>query len=118
MVKILIVDDDPDIHFILKTALKKEGYDIVELSSGNECLMRIEEIKPDLVLLDIEMPDISGWEVCKRIKESKLSVPVSMLSIRRSKESIEKSLDYAHADKHLTKPINIKEVIRTVKDLA
>ncbi len=113
----MVVDDDPDIHFILKTALKKEGYDIVELLSGNECLMNIGEINPDLVFLDIEMPDISGWEVCKRIKESKLSVPISMLSVRRSKGSIEKSLDYAHADRHLTKPIKIKEVISTIKDM-
>ncbi|MFQ5887861.1 MAG: response regulator transcription factor [Candidatus Hydrothermarchaeales archaeon] len=117
MVKILIVDDEPDILFILKNALKKEGYDIVEMTSGNECLLKIEEIKPDLVILDIMMPDIDGWEVCKRIKESFKDIPVSMLSVRKSEDSIEKSLKYANADRHLTKPIKIEEVRRTVKQL-
>jgi DNA-binding response OmpR family regulator len=117
MVKILIVDDEPDIHFILKSALKKEGYDIVETYGGNECLTKIDKETPDLVLLDINMPDIDGWEVCKKIKESKIDVPVSMISVRRSPGSIKKSLEYAHADRHLSKPLNIKEVLSTIKDL-
>jgi len=117
MTKILIVDDDPDVHFILKSALKKEGYDVVEMSSGDECLTKIDEVDPDLVLLDIRMPDINGWEVCKKIKESNLGVPISMISIRRSADSVKKSLDYAHADRHLTKPLDMKEVLNTIKEL-
>ncbi len=117
MVKILIVDDEPDIHFILKSALKKEGYDIVEMYSGKECLMKINEETPDLVLLDINMPDIDGWEVCKKIKESNRGVPVSMISIRRSADSVKKSLDYAQADRHLSKPLDMKEVLSTIKEL-
>ncbi len=117
MTKILIVDDEPDVHFILKSALKKEGYDVVEMSNGNECLMKIGEVNPDLVLLDIRMPDMDGWEVCKKIKESNLGVPVSMISIRRSADSIKKSLDYAQADRHLTKPLDMKEVLSTIKEL-
>ncbi|MFQ5975485.1 MAG: response regulator transcription factor [Candidatus Hydrothermarchaeales archaeon] len=117
MAKIMIGDDEPDIIFTTKRMLEREGYDVEVARSGKECLDRIKKEKPDIVLLDIMMSKIDGWEVCKKIKESKMGVPVSMLSVRRSDDSVKKSLEYAHADNHLTKPINIKEVIKTVKDL-
>lgn len=113
---IMVVDDDPDIIFILRTLLRKNGFSVTAASSGSECLMKLKEKKSDLILLDIMMPDMSGWEVCKKIKKI-CSVPVSMLSIRRDKEDIKKSLKYAGADRHLAKPINFNDIMNTVNSL-
>jgi CheY-like chemotaxis protein len=119
MSKIMIVDDEPDVAYILKTVLVKEGYKVIEASNGKECLEKVKEEKPKLILLDIMMPDINGWEVCKEIKENPSTsyIPVSMLSIKGDDEDKKKSFEYAHADEHLTKPINFEEVISTVETL-
>lgn len=117
--KIMLVDDNEDILFMLRSVLEKEGYSIDEAKSGEECLRKIENIKPDLILMDIVMPGMNGWEVCKKIKESELliSVPVSMLSVRKDREDVRKSIEYAHADAHLTKPVNFEDLRRTVNNL-
>jgi DNA-binding response OmpR family regulator len=120
MTTIMVVDDDPGIVFILKTRLTREGYEVIEAYTGEECLQKIEEVKPDLVLLDTAMPDINGWEVCKRIKENQLtsSIPIAMLSIRDYEEDKKKSFEYAHADEHLIKSIYLhREVMDTVNTL-
>jgi CheY-like chemotaxis protein len=117
--KIMVVDDNEDMIYMLSTVLKKDGYKVVGATSGEECLRRVNTDKPDLILLDIMMPGIDGWEVCKRIKESGLfiSVPISMLSVRKDEEDFKKSLQYAHADAHLTKPVNFEELRKTVESL-
>lgn len=119
MAKIMVVDDESDHVFVLKIALRKGGYDVVEARSGKECLSKIARVKPDLVIMDIMMPDMNGWDVCKRIKEDPLtsSIPVSMLSVRREEEDIRKSFDYAHADEHLCKPIDLGKLLNTVEAL-
>ena len=118
MDKVLIVDDDMDIVYLVGKLLKKAGYRVIDAYSGKECLEKIKE-KPDLVLLDIMMPDIDGWEVCKRIKENPFTrlIPVAMLSVRRSEEDVRRSYDYAHADAHIAKPLNRKELISAVEFL-
>jgi DNA-binding response OmpR family regulator len=116
--KVLVVDDDPDWIFILKTILTKEGYEVIGVNSGKECLNKIKEVKPNVVLLDIMMPDINGWEVCRRIKEDRDTgyIPVSMLSIRDAEEDKKRSIECG-ADGYLGKPIKFEEVIRTVRKL-
>lgn len=113
-----MVDDDPDWIFILKTILTKEGYEVIGVNSGKECLNKIKEVKPNVVLLDIMMPDINGWEVCRRIKEDRDTgyIPVSMLSIRDAEEDKKRSIECG-ADGYLGKPIKFEEVIRTVREL-
>lgn len=119
MAKIMVVDDDPDHVFVLKVALRREGYEVAEVHGGKECLSRITELKPDLVLMDIIMPDMNGWDVCKKIKEDPLtsSIPVSMLSVRRDEDDVKRSLEYAHADEHLCKPIELGKLISAVEVL-
>ena len=113
---ILIVDDDSDIRYIVSKILQRDGYNTAEASNGLECLQRIREIDPDLVLLDIMMPDMSGWDVCRRIKEATPHLPVSMLSIKRDEKDIKRSLE-AGADGHLTKPIVKHEFLSAVQGL-
>lgn len=119
MSRIMVVDDDSDHVFVLKIALRKGGYDVVEAYGGKECLSKIAKVKPDLVIMDIMMPDMNGWDVCKRIKEDPLTsaIPVSMLSVRGEEEDIRKSFDYAHADEHMCKPIELGKLISTVEVL-
>jgi CheY-like chemotaxis protein len=117
--KIMIVDDNEDIIYLLKSMLEMDGYEVVGATSGEECLRRIGVEKPDLILLDIMMPGMDGWEVCREIKggESYPHVPVSMLSVRKDPEDVSKSLQYAGADAHLSKPVNLDELKKTVTTL-
>jgi CheY-like chemotaxis protein len=117
--RIVAVDDDEDYIYIIKTVLEREGYEVEGLTCGRECLRRVRELKPDLLILDVIMPDMDGWEVCRKIKESPStsSIPVLILSIRSDGRDVERSLKYARADSHLAKPIEFKELTRTVKEL-
>ncbi len=119
MRKIMIVEDEAEMIFILKSLLKKEGCNVIVASSGEECLDKLKTTKPDLILLDIKMPDMDGWVVCKKIKEDKStsSIPVSMLSTKGNPEDVEKSLEYANADWHLILPPDIKGIKDGIKSL-
>ncbi|MFQ6137286.1 MAG: response regulator transcription factor [Candidatus Hydrothermarchaeales archaeon] len=117
MAKILVVDDDPDMRLLLCIMLRERGHDVIEASDGEECMEKIEATNPDLVFLDIMMPGMDGWEACKRIKEAKSRLPVFMISIRKDEEDIRKSLEYAGAERHFTKPIDQDELFGTVGDL-
>jgi CheY-like chemotaxis protein len=119
MAKILIVDDDPGTVEVLRRIFTRNGYEVLVASNGKACLEKVETEKPDLVFLDIIMPGIDGWEVCRRIKEnpSTRRIQVSMLSTRKSAEDMRRSFEYAHADEHLGKPINFDEVLKTADAL-
>lgn len=68
--KIMVVDDDPDTRALVKTVLERQGYEVTETASGKECLDSVQKAKPDLVLLDIMMPQMSGWETFEKLKEA------------------------------------------------
>ncbi len=114
-----VVDDDENMRFLLKLILERAGYDVVEAESGEECLEKFDSIQPDLILLDINMAGINGWDVCKQIKERipAILVPVSMLSGMETEEDLRKSFEYAHADAHLKKPIDRRKLLDMVKIL-
>ncbi|MEE8168615.1 MAG: response regulator [Candidatus Hydrothermarchaeales archaeon] len=116
MSKILIVDDEPDVADLLATVLKKEGYEVKECHSGREALEEIDKEKPDLVLLDVMMPELDGWEVCKRLKESEKTkdLLVAMLTVKSSYKDMVKSLKDAGANWHISKPIRRDEFVKTV----
>lgn len=119
MAKIMVVDDDPDMRLVIKRLLEREGYKVLEAENGEKCLREAEEKKPDLILLDIMMPGLDGWEVCRMLKESSStkSIRVSMLSVRKEEEDIKKSFEYAHADAHIRKPAKREELISTIERL-
>jgi len=114
-----VVDDDESMRFLLRLILERAGYDVVEAESGEECLENFDSIRPDLILLDLNMPGINGWDVCKQIKERipANSVPISMLSGMKTEKDLRRSFEYAHADAHLKKPIDKRELLDTVKIL-
>ena len=114
-----VVDDDESVRFMLRLMLERAGYDVVEAESGEECLEKFDSVRPDLILLDINMTGISGWDVCKQIKERMppILVPISMLSGMKTEEDLRRSFEYAHADAHIKKPIDRRELLDTVKIL-
>jgi CheY-like chemotaxis protein len=115
--RILVVDDEPGNIELIQDYLEKE-YDIVSAQSGKDALQKISEEKPDIVLLDIMMPGISGYEVCAKIKqdESTRFIPVVMVTALSEVEDKIKAIE-AGGDDFLTKPINSLELQTRVRSL-
>jgi class 3 adenylate cyclase len=116
--KILVVDDTPKNVKLLADLLTVKGYAVVTATSGREALAQVEAEQPDLVLLDVVMPEMSGYEVCRKIRENSATeiLPVVMVTALDPGEERIKGLD-AGADDFLTKPINQAELLARVKSL-
>lgn len=111
--KILVVEDEFSINDILTIALSKEGYSVKSVFNGQDALDTIENFKPDLVLLDLMLPDIDGFDICKRISDKYL---VIMLTARN--EIIDRVLGLElGADDYIAKPFDIREVCARIKAL-
>ncbi len=110
---ILVADDEQNIIKLLRMYLHEEGYEVVTARDGREALERFRSDSPDLVLLDLMMPEIGGYEVCTEIRKES-EVPVLMLTARS--EDIDKILGLEMgADDYITKPFNPREVVARVK---
>ena len=116
MSKIMIVDDEEKIREIVLKMLEDKGHEVMEAESGKECLEIIKDKKPDLILMDVMMPEMDGWEAAREIKKDKANeeIIISMLTIRSEDEDKIKSLDDASADWHIAKPIKREKLIQTV----
>ncbi|MBN2558885.1 MAG: response regulator transcription factor [Clostridia bacterium] len=111
--KVLIIDDDENICELVSLYLLKEGYDVRTAFNGRSGLDMFAEWKPDLIILDIMMPGIDGWEVCRTIKK-KHSTPIMMLSAKG--ETFDKVLGLElGADDYIVKPFDAKELVARVK---
>ncbi len=117
MAKIMLVDDEHDIRLLVRKMLEKGGYEVSEASTGEECLDRVKDEKPDLILLDVMMAPLDGWEVSKRIKEDEetMGIPIVIFTVRTSDDSKVKSLQYAKADVHVDKPFDSEELLAIIK---
>jgi CheY-like chemotaxis protein len=114
---ILIVDDDRDTRTIIKTILSSKGYSTQEAGNGKEALLSIESFKPDLILLDIMMPEMSGYDVMARLrmKPENQDIPVIMLSAKAESEDILSGYqDYA-VEYYITKPFTPRELLNGVE---
>ena len=112
--KILIVDDEPAQLRLAEQVLTHHGYEVLKAGGGQEALRIIFEHKPDLILLDVVMPGIDGWQTCSRIREV-TDIPVIMLTGKRNAEDdIVRGLDYG-ADEYLSKPLGNRELVARVR---
>lgn len=116
--RILIVDDNIDAVELLRKRLRSEGYDTGEAYDGEEALTKVTEYNPDLVVLDVMMPKLDGYEVCRQLKvnENTKYIPVLMLTAKSDVESKVKGLDIG-ADDYLPKPFDYKELSARVRSL-
>jgi len=112
-IRILVIDDEPAIRRLLKTSLSAEGYEVEEAASGEAGWAQFNKVKPDLVLLDLGLPDIDGREVIKRIRGAGLT-PIIVLSIRSDERGKVEALDLG-ADDYVAKPVGMDELNARVR---
>ena len=113
MPKILVVDDEVHIIELVRLYLEREGYEVDETSNGTDAVLKQRTGNPDLILLDLMLPDIDGYEVCRRIR-TQSDTPILMLTAR--KEDIDKIVGLElGADDYLTKPFNPRELVARVR---
>lgn len=111
--KILVVDDEKPIVDLISFNLKKEGHDIIEARDGEEAYNKAISEKPDLILLDVMLPKMDGFTVCRKLRE-KISTPIIMITAKE--EEVDKVLGLElGADDYMTKPFGIRELIARVK---
>jgi two-component system KDP operon response regulator KdpE len=112
--KILVVDDEPAQLRLAEQILNGNGYTVIKAGSGEEAIRLVYEDKPDLVILDVLMPGIDGWQTCRCIRETS-DVPIIMLTGKRnSEDDIVRGLE-SGADEYLTKPLGNRELLARVK---
>jgi two-component system KDP operon response regulator KdpE len=110
---ILVIDDEAQIRRTLRTTLAGAGYRVLDARNGEEALLKMREQTPDLVIIDINMPGMSGFEVCREIREAS-DVPMIMLSVRSGERDKVRSLD-AGADDYVVKPFSTQELLARIR---
>ena len=116
--KILVADDSPNIREILKLSLETDGYTVVLAEDGEQALALVAREKPDLVIMDIMMPRVNGFQVCRRLKSDRAThdVPVIMLTAKSGNQDVFWGKDCG-ADEYITKPFSTRELGKTIDRL-
>ncbi len=114
--KILLVDDEKDLTALVSLHMKMAGFEVLTANNGEKALDLSREEKPDLIILDLMLPKIDGWEVCKRLRQDPgiSNIPVIMLTARAETEDKLKGFE-AGADDYVTKPFSPRELVARVK---
>lgn len=107
--KILLVDDDVTLADVTHFALRRAGFLVINAYTGNEALSLWQQEQPDLIILDIQLPDRDGWSVCRTVRETS-QVPIIMLTARASDDEVVRGLELG-ADDYVTKPFSPKQLI-------
>jgi len=115
MIKILLVDDDKDILKVLKANLTFENYTVVTAESGSEAYEKITTYTPEIIILDLNLPDIDGIQLCKRLRSEDINIPIIMLTARDSLSDKILGLECG-ADDYIIKPFNFLELNARIKN--
>jgi DNA-binding response OmpR family regulator len=115
MSKVLVVDDDPHIRELVRVFLEKEGLDVYEASDGADALSKLESVKADMVILDVMMPNMDGWELCRRLRQAG-DCPLLMLTAKAETSQKIKGFQLG-ADDYMVKPFEPVELVARVKAL-
>jgi two-component system, OmpR family, KDP operon response regulator KdpE len=110
---ILVVDDEPQIRRVMRSTLSTHGYLITEAKTGEEAVESVRKERPDLILLDVNMPGMGGLEACREIRRS-LDAPIIMLTVRNAEHDKVAALD-AGADDYVVKPFGIEELLARIR---
>ncbi len=112
--RVLVTDDEDNIRFLLDAALRHFGFDVVLAANGREALGAVADEKPDLIVLDVMLPDLDGFEVCRRLRADGIRVPVLFLTARDGTEEKVRGLTLG-GDDYVTKPFSLEEVVARVR---
>jgi len=118
MHRILIVDDEPNIVLALELLMKKEGYEVHTVADGERAVQAAKELRPDVILLDIMMPKMDGYEVCQSIRSDVLLKDVSIIMLTAKGREVEREKGLAlGADHYITKPFSTRQVVMKVREI-
>jgi two-component system OmpR family response regulator len=112
--RILVVDDEENISYVVATAVRLEGFDVRTADGGRSAIAQVADFRPDLLVLDVMLPDLDGFEVCRRLRDAGETVPVIFLTARDETEDRVHGLTIG-ADDYLTKPFSIEELIARIR---
>lgn len=112
--KILIVEDEPSLVFTLKDTLEAEDYHVTVVEDGANAVKTVQEFEPDLMILDLMLPNVSGYEICKEIRDLKYTFPIIMLTAKDQETDKVTGLNLG-ADDYITKPFGVKELLARIK---
>src|SRR5450432_640433 len=112
--KVLVVDDEPNIRELVQVALKFHGCSVTTAASGAEALRQAETSRPDLIVLDVMLPDLSGFEVCRRLRAAGNEVPVIFLTARDTSSDTVTGLAIG-GDDYVTKPFSVEALVARVR---
>lgn len=115
MAKIMVVDDERDFLAMAGRLLREAGHEVIEAGGGVEALDKLKSVKPDLILLDVMMPDLDGYEVCKIIRSTAKDVTIAMLTVRSGNIDKLRSFEECGANWHITKPIDKKDFLEKIR---
>lgn len=116
MAKILVVDDEAHIRQLVTLYLEKEGFGVETAADGRAALSRVNAVKPDLVVLDLMLPEIDGWQVCRELRRSPLTEALPIIMLTARDDMIDRILGLElGADDYLTKPFNPRELVARVR---
>ena len=119
MKKVLIVDDEAHILELLEFNLKKNGYDVVKAENGLMAIDLAKESKPDIILLDLMLPDLDGIEVCRRLKRERDTSAIPIIMLTAKSDEIDKIIGLEMgADDYVTKPFSVRELIARIKTVS
>lgn len=116
--KILVVDDEPEIHTVLGKLLSKEGYEVSSAYNAQEAYQSIERSKPDLIILDIMMPKVSGIEVCNKLRSEPATrdILILIVSARDAQSDRIEGLEHG-ADEYVSKPFHLRSLVRKIEHM-
>ena len=114
--RVLVVDDEPAISELLTIALRYEGFGVAAAATGAEALERFEEFRPQIILLDVMLPDLDGFEVARRLAERRSEVPIIFLTARDTTEDKVRGLSLG-GDDYVTKPFSVEELVARIRTI-
>jgi len=112
-IRVLVVDDEPQIRRFLRTSLSAHGYHLIEAACGNEAIVKMTTERPDIVILDLGLPDMDGLDIIRRVREWS-NIPMLVLSVRGREDDKIAVLD-GGADDYVTKPFNMGELLARIR---
>jgi two-component system, OmpR family, response regulator len=111
--RLLLVDDEDNLRSMLQAALQHHGYDVRPVAGGREAMAAVPEVRPDLIVLDVMLPDLDGFEVCRRLRTEGVRTPVLFLTARDSTDDKVRGLTLG-GDDYLSKPFSLEELVARI----